>query len=310
MLKLSIVIPVYFNEQNLHETYNVLKQKVFEELIKKNFDYELIFVDDGSLDDSYKILLELKQQDSKIKIIKLSRNFGSINACFAGISIAKGDCLVQISADLQDPPELILNMLEKWQKGYKITIATRQNRDDPFFSKICSLFFYKIFRFIAQKNIPKNGFDYYLIDKKVIDFLKSHSERNTFLPSLVLWSGYKYAEIPYDRKKRSKGKSRWTFAKKFNYFVDSITAFSYTPIRFVTLIGIILAFLSTVYLAIIFVNYFFNKSTIQGWPSLASLIVFSFGVQMMSIGIIGEYLWRTLDTSRARPNYIIEEIID
>jgi len=310
MFKLSIVIPVYFNELNLNDTYRVLKQKVLEKLADQNFDYELIFVDDGSQDRSYEILLDLKRHDSKIKIIKLSRNFGSINACFAGIAYAKGDCLVMTSADLQDPPELILNMLQKWHESYKIVIASRKSRGDPFFSKICSLFFYRFFRLLAQKNIPKNGFDYFLIDKKVIEFLKNHSEKNTFLPSLVLWSGYKYYEIPYDRKKRIKGKSKWTFTKKFNYFVDSITAFSYTPIRFVTLIGIILSLMSAIYLLIIFIGYISGQSNIRGWSSLASLIVFSFGVQMMSIGIIGEYLWRTLDASRARPNYIIEEIIE
>lgn len=310
MLKLSIVIPVYFNELNLNDTYDFLKNKVLDQLINKNFDYELIFVDDGSEDRSYEILLDLKKHDSKIKIIKLSRNFGSINACFAGIANAKGDCLAMISADLQDSPELILNMLEKFQEGYKIVIASRRSREDPFFSKICSSFFYKIFRLIAQKNIPKNGFDFFLIDKKVIEFLKNHSEKNTFLPSLILWSGYKYYEIPYDRKKRLKGKSKWTFTKKFNYFIDSITAFSYTPIRFVSLIGLALSLVSAIYLLIIFVGYITGKSDVRGWSSLASLIIFSFGVQMMSIGIIGEYLWRTLDVSRARPNYIIEEIIE
>lgn len=310
MNKIAIVIPVYFNEPNLHKTYNELENKVLKKLPELNFDYELIFVEDGSGDDSYQILKDLKARDNKIKIIKLSRNFGSINASLAGIKNSNSDCLTLISADLQDPPELILKMLEKWQEGYKVCLATRASRHDSFFGKLFSAIFYYIFRKIALKNMPKGGFDFFLIDKKIIDIFKNSSEKNTSINGIILWSGFKSYKIEYVRQKRLAGKSRWTFAKKFTYFIDSITSFSYTPIRLVSVGGLLVAFLSFSYLLFIIFNYFYHGIEVEGWTSIVSLILMTFGIQMISIGVIGEYLWRSLDNSRNRPNYIIEEIIE
>ncbi|MBM3589835.1 MAG: glycosyltransferase family 2 protein [Alphaproteobacteria bacterium] len=310
MPKLSILIPVYFNESNLLKTYDLLNKDVLFELDSSGFDYEIIFVDDGSGDNSFEILQQLKSKNSKIKIVKLSRNFGTNNAILAGISIANGDCLTVISADLQDPPKIILELLEKWQKGFKVSLAVRESRSDPLISKIFSALFYKIFRLLALKNMPKKGFDTFLIDRKVVDFLKNNFEKNIFINGLILWSGYKTAEISYIRQKRLDGKSRWTFAKKFKYFIDCIIAFSYTPIRFVAIGGLIISLLSFLYFGMIVFNYFFYKVAIAGWSSIVCLILLSFGIQMISIGIIGEYLWRTLDSTRNRPNFVIDEIIE
>ena len=193
MPKISIVIPVYFNEANLLKTYDLLNKDVLFEFDSSGFDYEIIFVDDGSGDNSFEILQQLKNKNSKIKIVKLSRNFGSNNAILAGISITNSDCLTFISTDLQDPPKIILELLEKWQKGFKVSLAIRESRDDPFISKIFSALFYKIFRLIALKNMPKKGFDVFLIDRKVFDFLKNNFEKNSFINGLILWSGFKTA---------------------------------------------------------------------------------------------------------------------
>jgi len=310
MKKISIIIPVYFNELNLHKTYDILKKDVLDKLPDLGFDYEIIFVDDGSKDRSFEILKELKSKNNKIKIIKLSRNFGSINSSLAGIYKSSGDCLSILAADLQDPPEIILKMLEKWQEGYKTCIASRESRNDPIISKFFSLLFYKIFKKIALKNMPSGGFDLFLIDRQVIDFIKQSNEKNSSFIGQIIWGGFKTFEIKYVRKKRENGKSKWTFAKKFKYFIDYIVAFSYTPIRFVSLFGILISFFSFVYLAIIIYNYFNNNIEIKGWASIFSLILFTSGIQMASIGVIGEYIWRSLDQVRGRPNYIIDDIIE
>jgi dolichol-phosphate mannosyltransferase len=310
MKKLSIIIPVYFNELNLNKTYNVLEKDVLLKLPNLGFDYEIIFIDDGSKDHSFKILKELKSKNDKIKIIKLSRNFGGTNASLAGIFKSSGDCLSVISADLQDPPEIIIKMLEKWQEGYKTCIASRESRHDPIIDKFFSNLFYKIFRKIALKDMPSGGFDFFLIDRQVIDFIKQSNEKNSSFHGQIIWSGFKTFELKYTRQKREDGKSKWTFAKKFKYFIDYIVAFSYTPIRFVSLFGIFISFCSFVYLAVIIFNYFNNDIEIRGWASIFSLILFTSGIQMASIGIIGEYIWRSLDQARARPNFIIDDIIE
>lgn len=310
MKKLSIIIPIYFNELNLNKTYDVLKKDVLDKLPNLGFDYEIICIDDGSKDRSFEILKELKSKNDKIKIIKLSRNFGSINASLAGIYKSSGDCLSLLSADLQDPPAIIIEMLGKWQEGYKTCIASRESRHDPIISKFFSNLFYKIFRKIALKDMPSGGFDLFLIDRQVIDLIKNSNEKNSSFNGQIIWSGFKTFEIKYTRQKREDGKSRWTFAKKFKYFIDYIVAFSYTPIRFVSLFGIFISFCSFIYLAVIIFNYFNNNIEIRGWASIFSLILFTSGVQMASIGIIGEYIWRSLDQTRNRPNYIIDEIIE
>lgn len=310
MKKLSIIIPVYFNELNLNKTYDVLKRDVLDKLPNLGFDYEIICIDDGSKDRSFEILKELKSKNDKIKIIKLSRNFGSINAGLAGIYKSSGDCLSLLAADLQDPPAIIIEMLEKWQEGYKTCIASRESRSDPIIDKFFSNLFYKIFRKIALKDMPSGGFDLFLIDRQVIDFIKNSNEKNSSLHGQIIWSGFKTFELKYTRQKREDGKSKWTFAKKFKYFIDYIVAFSYAPIRFVSLFGIFISFCSFIYLAVIIFNYFNNNIEIKGWASTFSLILFTSGIQIASIGIIGEYIWRSLDQTRNRPNYIIDEIIE
>ena len=169
---------------------------------------------------------------------------------------------------------------------------------------------YKIFRKIALKDMPSGGFDLFLIDRQVIDLIKNSNEKNSSFLGQIIWSGFKTFEIKYTRQKREDGKSRWTFAKKFKYFIDYIVAFSYTPIRFVSIFGIFISFCSFIYLVVIIYNYFNNNIEIRGWASIFSLILFTSGVQMASIGIIGEYIWRSLDQTRNRPNYIIDEIIE
>lgn len=301
--KLSIVIPIYYNEKNLPITYTKLKNEVLDKL----FDYELILVDDGSGDNSWQIMQELQAKDSKIKLLRLSRNFGSISAQLAGLSYATGNCSTIIAADLQDPPEIILKLLEKWASGAKVCLAVRSDRKESLLQKTTSNLFYKLMQKIALKNMPLGGFDCFLIDKKVVDVIKNIEEKNSSIVGQILWLGFKTEKIYYVRQAREIGVSRWTFSKKIKYFVDSILAFSYAPIRLTITGGLAISLLSFALILFLVIQRIFLNVPIRGWTSIVCLILFTFGIELIVLGVIGEYLWRTLDESRKRPPFIIDE---
>lgn len=300
--KLSIVIPLYYNEKNIPVTYAKLKEEVLPHLP----DYEIILVDDGSKDNSYQEALKLREQDDKVKVIKLSRNFGQHVAIYAGLEHITGDCAVVISADLQDPPELILKMFAKYQDGYKVVLAIREARDESWSQKLFSKTYYKLMKKYAIKDMPLGGFDCFLADKQVIEVLTKIEEKNTSLFAQVLWLGFKRAEVHYTRQAREIGTSRWTFSKKFKLVIDSLLAFSYVPIRAISVIGLVDCVLSLGYAFYIILQKFIWGAN-AGWSSLMVAIMFTSGVQMLTLGIIGEYLWRNFDESRKRPLYVLDE---
>lgn len=306
MIKLSIVIPVYYNEKNIPSLYEKLRTTIIE---NKSFNYELIFVDDGSGDNSYAELKKLNEKDKNIKIVKLSRNFGSHTAILAGLNHITGDCATVISADLQDPPEIILQMLEKWRNGNKVVLAVRQDREEPFLQKMFSNTYYKLMKKYALKNMPEGGFDCFLADKRVIEVINSIDEKNTTLMGQVLWCGFKSEKIFYVRQKREEGKSRWTLSKKIKLFIDSFLAFSYVPIRFMSVLGVLFSFVAFLFGIFLIVNKLIKGIEVQGWTSLMVLFILVSGIQMVMLGVIGEYLWRTFDESRKRPVFIVEEKI-
>lgn len=303
----SIVVPIYFNELNI--PYTVPRLQDLQKLIP-NYDIEFIFVDDGSLDRSFELLLVEKKKDPRIKLIKLSKNFGSMSAIQAGLSMAKGDCVGIISADLQDPPELFAEMIERWEGGNKVVLAARSDREESFSQKAFSNTYYYLMEKYALKGYPSGGFDFVLIDKQVVGEINRIKEKNTNIMSLIYWLGYDRALIPYVRQERKTGKSRWTLSKKVKLFIDSFVSFSYAPIRFMSIIGFVTAFLSFIYGIFVVINAIFGHIGIQGWTTIISVITFLLGIIMMMLGIIGEYLWRILDESRKRPSYIIDEIFD
>jgi len=306
MKRFSIVVPVYFNEQNLPETIPELL-KLKEKL--PNYELELVFVDDGSKDRSCEILLDYKNKfPETIKVVKLTRNFGAMAAVQAGLSVAKGDCVGVISADLQDPPELFIEMIKRWEKGIKAVFAIRKERNDPFTQKIFARIFYGLVRRYALQNFPVGGFDFFLIDKKIVNELNQIKEKNTNLMHLIFWYGYDYSLLPYTRKSRKLGKSRWTFSKKTKLVVDSFVGFSYVPIKLLPYIGILFALGSFVYGIYIFVNWLLGNIAVEGWTTVIIILTFGLGVQMIMLGVIGEYLWRTLDESRKRPTFVIDKI--
>lgn len=304
--KISIIIPVYYNEKNLPLTYAKLKESVLD----KVQDYELILVDDGSEDNSWQVMQELRKQDNKVKIVKLSRNFGSITAQLAGLSYATGDCATVIAADLQDPPHIILQLMQKWETGAKVCLAVRSDRKEGFIQKTISNLFYKIMRKIALKNMPLGGFDCFLIDRQVVEVLKNIEEKNSSIVGQILWCGFKTEQIYYVRQAREIGESRWTLSKKVKYFIDSILAFSYAPIRMTITGGAIISLISFMIMLALIIERVFMSVPIRGWTSIVCLILFTFGVQLLILGMIGEYLWRTLDESRKRPAFIIDEYLD
>ena len=307
MKKMSIVVPVYFNEENLLPLYTDLKEKVLDVLPKYDFDYELIFVDDGSKDKSYSVMQELAKLDSKIVLFKLSRNFGEHSAILAGLSRATGDCIARKAADLQEPSELIVDMLKKYIEGNKVIIATRAERDDSWLQRKLGHLYATMVRKFALPNYPKNGFDSFLIDKQVAKLLVDMKEKNTSLMNQIVWSGFKTAEVPYTRLKRTAGKSRWTFSKKIKLTIDSILGFSYLPIRFITFTGIGFSLLSFIGLIVVLVKKILGLIDVEGYSSLLILMLFGFGIVMLSLGILGEYMWRIFDAARNRPPFIIDE---
>ena len=253
MKKFSIIVPVYFNELNLHDTIPELL-KLKDKL--QNYSLEIIFVDDGSKDKSYEILLDYQKKHSDIiRVIKLTRNFGSIAAVQAGLKVAEGDCVGTISADLQDPPELLIEMVKRWEMGTKAVFAIRDKRNDPPQQKLFAKIFYALIRRFALPGYPKGGFDFYLIDREIVNELNKINEKNTNLMNLIFWYGYSYVLLPYTRKSRKKGKSRWTFNKKTKLAVDSFVGFSYVPIKVLPYIGILFAVGSFVYGGYVLFNW-------------------------------------------------------
>lgn len=303
MAKLSIVIPVYFNEMNLHDLYKDLKEKVLDKLK----EYELIFVDDGSKDSSYSVMLELQKEDRNIRCIRLSRNFGSHAAILAGLNECSGDCAVMKTADLQEPSEILLEMFDQWKNGFNVVLAVRSDRNEHFIQKFFSNSYYKLMRRFVLKEMPLGGFDCFLIDRKVIEVLRLMDEKNTSLMGQILWSGFKTTSIYYTRLKREKGKSRWTLTKKIKLVIDSVLSFTHLPIRVMSVVGLIFFLISVAWSLIIIYLKIFGEIQIEGWTTLMVFNLFSSGLILLTLGIIGEYLWRNFDASRNRPVYIIEQ---
>jgi dolichol-phosphate mannosyltransferase len=226
----------------------------------------------------------------------------------AGLSVVKGDCVGIIAADLQDPPELFLQMIDYWEHGIKAVLAIRQDRDEPWLQKLFSNSFYILIRKFAIKDYPQGGFDFLLVDYQVVEEINKIREKNTNIMTLIFWLGFQPIMIPYVRRRRKKGKSRWTLAKKIKLFIDTFIAFSYFPIRLLSVLGFIVALGSFLYGAFILVYWFFWGVEVMGWVPMMIILTFTSGLQMTMLGILGEYLWRTLDETRRRPPYVIDEL--
>jgi dolichol-phosphate mannosyltransferase len=304
----SIVIPVYFNAPNLPSTVERLIR--LQEKLRGEYDMEVIFVDDGSKDESWQCLKDAYEKFPSIfHLVKLTRNFGSMAAIHAGLCQARGDCIGMISADLQDPLEMFEQMLSYWKSGERVILAIRQQRADPRGQKLFASMFYWLFQRFAISDYPAGGFDFFLLDRSVLEEIKRCNEKNTHLMPLICWLGYPSVCIPYTRQMRKEGKTRWTFAKRIKLFIDSFVAFSYAPIRMFSMMGLLFSAFSFMYgMSIITLKLVYGVN-IQGWAALMAVLTFTSGLQMAMLGILGEYLWRALDEARSRPSYVIEKTI-
>ncbi|MCI4625596.1 MAG: glycosyltransferase family 2 protein [Candidatus Magnetoovum sp. WYHC-5] len=303
MVYVSIIIPVFNEEENVHLLYERLAQTI-EGAANS---YELIFVDDGSSDNSLEMLKGLAAKDKRIRVIKLSRNFGSHAACFCGLLSATGDVACVISCDLQDPPELIFTLIAEWEKGYEAVFGVRKWEEQS--TRLLPKIYYKLVQRYALKNMPEHGTDVFLIDKKILNVLKEVNEKNTSIFGLILWSGFKQRFITYSKGQRQRGVSKWTSAKKIKLFIDTFVSFSHVPMRVISLTGLFVSLLGFLYTALILFNKVFFSIPVEGWASLMVVLLVVSGVQMLMIGVLGEYLLRIYDESRKRPSFIVSEKI-
>ncbi len=303
-MKLSFVIAVYRNQGSIKKTYEKIKSIFSRHL--SNHDYEIIFIDDGSDDGSLAEILEIKKDDPRIKAIAFTRNFGQMSAMLAGLKEASGDAVINISADLQDPIELIPEMVKKWKSGSEIVICYRTNREDPLAAKLFSRLAYGILR-IAIPQIPPGGFDFVLIDRKTLNSFNAIDVRNRFFQGDLLWTGYQTSFIPYVRLKRPVGTSQYNFTKKLKNFLDAFLDSSYLSIRFISLIGAVTSGLGMIYIITVIYSWINGGTPFTGWAPIMIAIMIVGGLIMIMLGVIGEYIWRIYDEVRKKPNYIIRK---
>lgn len=304
--ELSIIIPVYNEEGSLEQLY----LRLAAVLKSQNLSYEIILVDDGSKDNSLAKMAELNKKDSKIKVISFSKNFGHMIALSAGLDHASGKAAITMDADLQHPPELIPELVAKWKNGAEVVNTLRiETKGTDFFKKITAGLFYWLINKIAKINLPSNAADYRLLDAKVVETLKNIKERSRFLRGLISWVGYKQEFIPYQADQRFSGKTKYSFSRMLAFAIDGITSFSAFPLRLSTYLGMIIAFFSFLYILYAVYVRLFTDQAISGWASVLVAVLFIGGVQLIFLGIIGEYLSRVFEETKKRPLYIISKKI-
>ena len=304
MPKCSIVIPVYYNAENLLPLYEDIQEKL---LNRAEPDFELVFVDDGSGDNSYEVLRSIADQDSRVRLYRLSRNFGSDAAVLCGLMHSTGDCAVVKAADLQEPTEMLLEMYEKWAAGDQIVLAVREGREESKAQEMFANLYYSLTRKVALPNMPKTGFDVFLLDRKVIDVIGNMNETNSALSGLVLWSGFRTGTVYYIRRARKIGKSRWTLKKKIRLVMDTLFSFSTLPITMISVLGGLSVVGSVLWALDALISKLTHQTTVEGWTMLFIFNLMSFGIVMITLGLLGGYLWRTFDASRKRPPFIVSE---
>jgi dolichol-phosphate mannosyltransferase len=304
----SVVIPVYYNADSLpllHERLTAVETRLLD---LHGVRLQLIFVNDGSRDASQAALVRIKQQRPDAVVVRLSRNFGAVHASRAGFHFVEGDAFVILAADLQDPPELLLEMVPRWLAGRKFVIAVRKSREDPLTSRISSWLYYRMLRFLVLPGYPDGGFDIALMDRDLLEPMRNCS-KNAFTPLLAYWLGYEPEVVSYHRPRREHGKSGWTFTKKIKSFLDVMLGFSVTPIRLISAVGVVVAGASFLYGISVVIAALTGNIPVPGYATLVSLVTFLLGLIILMLGIIGEYLWRIFDEINRRPDTVIDEVL-
>lgn len=301
--RISVVVPVYFNAESLPRLAEALRQIA----ARADFELEVIFVDDGSEDASWERITAIAAAWPAVRGVRLTRNFGSQMAILAGLHEATGEAAAVLSADLQEPPELLLRFVEAWRTGATAVLAVRTARPEPWPTRAAANLYYRTLKRLAFESMPEGGFDCFLVGRPAVDFLTQSREVHTSLPGLILWAGFPVALVSYERVARSEGRSRWTLGKKVKQFLDSVISFSYAPLRWMSVAGALIALVSFAYALLLVALKIFQDLPFRGWTSLMVALAFFSGVQLLSLGILGEYLWRTLDAARARKGFLVRE---
>lgn len=302
----SLVIPCYNEAGNIKKLY----QKILEQMEQLDVDYELIFVDDGSTDGTFEIIELMSRSNSKIKSISFSRNFGHQSAIIAGLDYCKGDCVIMMDADLQHPPELIPEMIGYWEKGYEIVSTIRKDsNDESLFKRLTSKGFYKLINIISKTKIEAGSADFRLLDRKVIDSFKEIGEYSIFIRGMVNWIGFKSIQIEYKPNERFSGTSKYSLKKMISFALDGITSFSSAPLQISMIFGLFISFLSFLYLIYALYIRLFTNQALEGWTSIIISILFIGGIQLISIGILGEYVSKIFYEVKRRPRYLVSKKI-
>lgn len=301
----SIIVPMYNEEEVIGHTY----ERLAAVMERTGEPYELIFVNDGSRDRTAELVSMICQADPQVRLVDFSRNFGHQVAVSAGMDYAQGDAVVIIDADLQDPPEVILDMIDKWKEGYEVVYGQRLKRkgETPF-KKLTALAFYRILRSMTNVDIPVDTGDFRLIDRKVCDVLKGLKEKNRFVRGLVSWVGFRQTSVEYVREERFAGETKYPFRKMVRFALDGITSFSYKPLKLASYLGFLLSIGGFIYLMVVIWQRLFTDTTQEGWTTIVALNLLFNGIILIILGVIGEYIGRIYDESKNRPLYIVRDV--
>ncbi|MBE1441696.1 glycosyltransferase family 2 protein [Paenibacillus sp. OAS669] len=303
-IRYSIIVPMFNEQEVIEETYRRLK-RVMDTLDER---YELLFVNDGSKDRTADIVKELCAEDANVRLLNFARNFGHQIAITAGMDYAEGQAIVVIDADLQDPPEVILEMIELWKNGYDVVYGKRlERKGETWFKKWSAHLFYRLLKSMTSVDIPVDAGDFRLIDRKVCDVMKSMTEKNRYVRGLVSWTGFNQTFVEYTREERWAGVTKYPLRKMLRFAVDAITSFSYKPLKAAAYLGFLVSAVSFIYILVVVYQRLFTNTTITGWASTVAINLFFNGIVLIILGIIGEYIGRIYDETKGRPLYIIWE---
>ena len=305
MKKISLIIPCYNEEASLPLLYPELKQLMDSQ---KDYDWEVLFIDDGSKDQTLAKIKHLRGKDKRIAYVALSRNFGKERAMLAGFDYAKGDCAIILDADLQHPPHIIPQMIELWQTGYDDVYAKRISRGkESWLRKRFSLMYYKLLQKLTKVQILQNVGDFRLLDRKCLDALKRMRECERYTKGMFSFIGFRKKEILFEQGDRMAGQTSWNFWKLLSLGIDGITSFTVAPLRISTFVGFVVSLIALIYMCVILVKTIFFGETVQGFPTLITVVLFLGGIQLLTIGIIGEYVGRIFNETKNRPVYFVQE---
>jgi len=303
----SVIVPAYNEEETITETYRRLTfvMKTMGEA------YEIIFINDGSRDKTAQIIASFCEEDTSVRLINFTRNFGHMPAISAGMEYARGDAIFVIDADLQDPPEVFPEMAAKWREGYHVVYGKRSSRQgETGFKKLSAKIFYRLINSMATLELPLDTGEFRLIDRKVCDAVNRLPEKSRYIRGLVAWVGFRQTSVEYVRHERFAGKTKYPLSKMISFAVDAIISFSYKPLRLATSIGFLISFFSFIYMVAIVYQRFFTDRTITGWASTMGVMLFTQGIVLIILGLMGEYVGRIYGEIKSRPVYIVQEVVE